>query len=150
MDEKFSYLTTFNTHKGGYWFLHMPFGLRMLQDVFQMHMNQITDCLLGIIAIHNDICIFSQTPEEHDRHLIQLMQTALKNEIVFNNSKCRIRQPLISFYTTVLTSQGMKPDHAKVQVLPTTDNQTKLQSFLAFIDYLQPFIPGLADNTTFL
>ena len=35
-DEDSSYLTTFNTHCGRYRFLHMPFGLRMSQDVFQM------------------------------------------------------------------------------------------------------------------
>ena len=29
-----SYLTTFNTHKGRYRFLRMPFGLKMSQDVF--------------------------------------------------------------------------------------------------------------------
>ena len=34
-----SYLTTFNTHKGCYQFLHMPFGLKMSLDVFQMQMD---------------------------------------------------------------------------------------------------------------
>ena len=41
-----SYLTTFNTHKGHYQYLHMPFRLKMSQDVFQMCMDQITDRLL--------------------------------------------------------------------------------------------------------
>ena len=31
-----SYLMTFNTNKGHYWFLHMPFSLKMPQDVFQI------------------------------------------------------------------------------------------------------------------
>ena len=34
-DTPSSYLTTFNTHKGCYWHLHMPFGLKMPQDVFK-------------------------------------------------------------------------------------------------------------------
>ena len=58
-----SYLTTFNTHKGCYWYLHMPFGLKMSQDVFQMHMDQIINRLPCIIAIHNDICVFGKTRE---------------------------------------------------------------------------------------
>ena len=52
LDDASSHLTTFNTHKG------RPFGLKMAQDVFQMRMDQITERLPGIIAIHDDICVF--------------------------------------------------------------------------------------------
>ena len=61
LDTAISYLTTFNTHKGRYRFLHMPFSLKMSQDVFQVTMDQITDRLPGVIAIHNDICIYGKT-----------------------------------------------------------------------------------------
>ena len=36
LDTASSYFTTFNTHKSCYWFLCMPFSLKMSQDVFQM------------------------------------------------------------------------------------------------------------------
>ena len=65
-----SYLTTFNTHKGCYQFLHMPFHLKMSQDLFQMQMDQITDSLPGIIAIHSDICVYGKDTAEHDRNLL--------------------------------------------------------------------------------
>ena len=77
LDTISSYLATFNTHMGCYWYLHMPFGLKMSQDVFQMCMDQITNRLPGIIAIHN-ICVFGKTREEHDTNLLQLMKTASK------------------------------------------------------------------------
>ena len=128
----------------------MPFDLKMYQDIFQMCMDQDTDFPTQIIAIHNDICIFNQTPEEHDRHLIQLKVTALKKSIIFNNSKCRIWQPEIIFYSAKFTSQGMKLNLTKVQDLSTPDNQMKCQSFLGVINCLQPFIPGLTDKTNFL
>ena len=32
-------------------------------------MYQSIDCLPGIITIHDDICIYSHTPKEHDQHL---------------------------------------------------------------------------------
>ena len=75
LDTPSSNLTTFNTHKGCYWYLHMPFGLKMSHDVFQICMDQITDRLTGITAIHNDMCIW-KTREEHDTHLLQLRKTA--------------------------------------------------------------------------
>ena len=54
------------------------------------------------------------------------MQTAQEHGLVFNNSKCSIHQPQISFYGTIFTAQGMIPDPAKVQALqdlPTPDPQ---------------------------
>ena len=128
----------------------MPFGLKISQDIFQMCMDQVIDCLPGIIAIHDDICIYNHTPEQHDQHLLKLMQTAAQHGIVFNSSKCWIRQPQIAFYSAVFTAKGMQPDPSKIQVLLTPEFPTKLQSFLGLINYLQPFIPGLAIKITFL
>ena len=67
LDTPSSFLTTFNTHKGYYQFLCMPFGLKMSQDVFQMWMDQITNRLPGIIAIHDDICVYGKDTTEHNK-----------------------------------------------------------------------------------
>ena len=100
----------------------------MSQDVFQMQMDQATDCLPSIITIHDDICMFGHTPEEHDEHLLHLMESAKTYGIVFNSAKCHIRQPQIAFYGAVFTGQGMQPDPSKIQALqdlPAPDLQTK-------------------------
>ena len=147
LDTPSSYLTTFNMHKGCYRYLHMPFVLKMSQDVFQMHMDQISNRLPGIIAIHNDICVYGKTREEHDTNLLQLMKTASKNGLVFNSHKYSIRQLQITFYGAIFTSKGMKADPTKIQALqdlPTPDNHKQLQLFLGLINYLQPFLPNLA------
>ena len=62
-------------------------------------------------------------------------------------------QPQIAFYGAVFTGQGMQQDPSKIQALqdlPAPNSQTKLQSFLGLINYLQPFIPGLSNKTAFL
>ena len=62
-------------------------------------------------------------------------------------------QPQIAFYSTVFTAKSMWPDPSKLQVLqdlPTSNSPVKLQPFPGLINYLQPFIPGLSDKTTFL
>ena len=108
-------------------------------------MDQATDHLPSIIAIHDYICIFSHTPEEIDEHLLHLMQSAKTHSIMFNSTMCHIRQPQIAFYGAVFTAQGMWPDPSKIQSLqdlPVPNSQTKLQSFLGLINYLQPFIPA--------
>ena len=56
-------------------------------------------------------------PQEHDQHLVQLMNTAKEHGIIFNSSKCWIRQSQIAIYGAVLTTQDMWPDPSKIQVL---------------------------------
>ena len=143
----------FGAHKGRYRFHHMLSGLKMSQDVFQMRMDQITNRLPGVIAIHDDICIYRKTQEQHDKHLLQLLKTALKNGLVFNSRKCHISKPQITFYGTIFSVQGMKPGPIKIhalQDLPTPQNEKQLQSFLGLVNYLQPFLPDIAAKTTFL
>ena len=64
----------------------MPFVLKMSQDVFQMQMYQITDRLPGIIAIHEDTCVYGKDIVQHDHNLLQLMKTAQDQGLVFNSS----------------------------------------------------------------
>ena len=81
------------------------------------------------------------------------MKTAQGHGLVFNSSKCAICKPQMSFYGTIFTVQGVRPDPAKIQALedlPAPQNWKQLQSFLGLINYLQPFLPNLAAKTTFL
>ena len=81
------------------------------------------------------------------------MESAKTHGIVFNSTKCHIRQPQIAFYGAFFADQGMQPDPTKLQALqdlPAPDVQTRLQSFLGLINYLQPFTPSLSAKTTFL
>ena len=110
----------------------MPFGLKMSQDVFQMQMDQATDCLPGIITILDNICVFIHTLEENDEHLLHLMQSAKTHGIMFNSAKCHIRQPQIAFYGAVFTALGMQPDPAKIKALQDLPVLTHRQSFSPF------------------
>ena len=56
-------------------------------------------------------------------------------------------------YSTIFTTNGMKPDPAKVQALQNLtapENHKKLQSVLGLINYIHPFLSDLASETTFL
>ena len=55
LDYESSLLTTFNTHRGRFCFVRLPFGLTCAQDIFQRMMDQILDCCEGVIEIADDI-----------------------------------------------------------------------------------------------
>ena len=131
----------------------MPFSLKMAQDVFQMRMDQITERLPGVIAIHDDISVFGKTQEQHDKHLLQLLKTTSTRGLVFNSRRCQISKPQITFFGTIFSAKGKKLDPIKIhalQDLPPPQNQKQLQSFLGLVNYLQTFLLDIASKTTFL
>ena len=87
---KASLLTTFNYHRGRLRFLHMPFGAKMSQDVFQLHMDAILEQCPGVIGIHDDIVIFGTSNKDHDANLINLMNVCQKEGLVLNSKKLEL------------------------------------------------------------
>ena len=57
------------------------------------------------------------------------MQTAAQHGVVYNSSKCQIRQPQITSYGAIFTTKGMQPNPTKIQAiqdLPTPESPVKL------------------------
>ena len=95
----------------------MPFGLKMSQDIFQMQMDQQQTAYLALLPYMTIYACLAITSEEHDEHLLCLMESAKTLGIVFNSAKCHIRQPQITFHGAVFTGQAMWPDPSKIQAL---------------------------------
>ena len=62
-----------------------------------MWMDQSTDRLPSIIALHVNICVFWKTSEQHDDHLIQLMQTTSRMVSSSAAENVAYESPQISF-----------------------------------------------------
>ena len=84
LDDKSSFLTTFNTPYGRYRWMRMPFGISSAPEVWQQRMNQIIECFSHVEVITDDflICGVSDTAEEamanHDQNL-KARERYLKN-----------------------------------------------------------------------
>ena len=144
--EEASLLTMFNTHLGRYRFLHVPFGLKMSQDIFQMRMDDIVAQCPSILAIHDDVFIYGKNDRDHDTN-INLFNVAQKEGLIF---KCTIKQESVTFFGGVFSAEGYSPDLEKIQgISKRTPTQMKqeLQSFLGAVNYLQMFVPHLSSNT---
>lgn len=154
LDEESQLLTCFRSPLGQrYCFLRLPFGLVNSQDIFQNRMDEILEGLPGVVSIADDVCVHGKDDAEHDRNLIGLMDRATEKGLVFNKSKCSIKQSSISFYGNVYTSDGVKPDPIKirdVQNMAVPQNKDELKTFLGMVSYLSQFIPKFADKTHIL
>ena len=148
--EEASLLTTFNTHLRRYRFLHVPFGLKMSQDIFQMRMDDIVAQCPGVLAIHDDVFIYRKNNRDHNTNIINLFNVAQKEGLVFNSKKCAIKQESMMFFGRVFSAEGYSPDPEKIQgISEMTPPQMKqeLQLFLGAVNYLQTFVPHLSLNT---
>ena len=80
LDEESTLLTTFNTHKGRYKFLCMPFGLKMSRDIFQEKIDQTYEKCKGAVGIADDIQVLG-SDQTHDLHLHEAMERTKKAHI---------------------------------------------------------------------
>ena len=150
LTDEASLLMTFNTHLRWYRFLHVPFGLKMSQDIFQMRMDNIVAQCLGILAIHDNVFIYGKNDRDHNANIINLFNVAQKEGLMFNSKKCAIKQESVTFFRGVFSAEGYSPDPEKIQgITEMTPPQMKqeLQSFFGAVNYLQTFVPHLSSNT---
>ena len=148
--EAASILMTFNTHLSRYRFLHVPFGLKTSQNIFQMIMDDIVAQCPGVLAIQNDVFIYGKDDRDHDANIIHLFNIAQKEGLIFNSSKCSIKQDSMTFFGSVFSTNGYSPDPEKIQgITEMTPPQMKqeLQSFLGAVNYLQTFVLHLSHHT---
>ena len=149
-EKKSQLLTTFQTPSGRYCWLRLPFGLNVSQDIFQSRMDQHLDGLTCVVSIADDIVVFGENEEDHDRNIINLMKQAKRKGMVFNSKKCHIKQSCVSFFGNRYTPDGIKPDPDKVRDtrnMPSPQSKEDVQRFLGLLTYLSPFFPQLADKT---
>ena len=80
--------TAFVTPLGKYEYLKVPFGLAQAPAYFQNLMNKVLNGLHFTLAYLDDIIIFSETAEQHLKH-IQIVLTRLKQaKLRLKKSKC--------------------------------------------------------------
>ena len=76
LDLQSSLLTIFNTPWGKFWWLRLPFGLKVTSDVFKERLDKVIRLLPGVIGIADDILTHVSTIKEHDGKVIALLETA--------------------------------------------------------------------------
>ena len=129
----------------------MPFGLNQAQYFFQFYMDHhFQDINPTTNVIADDIMIHGETDDQHNRHLLQVLNKCREIGLKLNPDKCTFGESEVKFYGNIISKEGIKPDPAKVDVIlkmPTPQNKTELASFLGMCNYLSPYIPRLSDVT---
>ena len=132
LTEAASLFMIFNTHLSRYRFCHVPFGLKISQDIFQMRMDDIVAQCPWVLAIHDNVFIYGKDDKDHDANIINLFNITQKEGLIFKSSKCSIKWNSMTFFGSVFSANGYSPDLEKIQgITEITPPQMKqeLQSF---------------------
>ena len=82
--------TTFNSPCGRYKYLRLPFGIKSSSEVFQRTISQILENIDGCEVIADDILIWGQDKEEHNRRLCAVLERIRQANMKLNRDKCKI------------------------------------------------------------
>ncbi|KAK3545273.1 hypothetical protein QTP70_002933, partial [Hemibagrus guttatus] len=137
--------TAFHTTHGHYEYRVMPFGLTNAPAVFQALINGVFHDLLGrwVIAYIDDILVYSNSPEEHVRHVREVLSQLQRHHLYMKLEKCEFHRTTVTFLGYVISQRGVEMDAVKVRSVtewPAPTTIRELQRFLGFANFYRRFI----------
>ena len=144
--------TAFQTHYGSFEWLVMPIGLTNAPATFQHFVNNIFSDMLNVCVLIylDDILIYSNSMEEHCKHVWEFFWCLWKHGLYAWEDKCKFHKTELKFLGFILTQDGLKMSQDKVKVIldwPELWKVWDIQSFLGFCNFYQCFIDSYSTIT---
>ena len=118
LDEESKAKTAFVTPFGKYEFNSVPFGLAQAPAYFQQLISMVLqDCRDFAMVYLDDIIIFSQTPEEHLKHIEIIFQKLKVAGLKLKGSKCDFFKSEIHYLGHLISDKGIQPLPEKLDTI---------------------------------
>jgi hypothetical protein len=111
--------TCIRTRFGLFEFLVMPFGLTNAPSTFQAVMNDaFREYLDEFVMVYvGDILIFSQTAEDHLRHVKLILARLRQHQLFAKRSKSEFNGASLPFLSHVVGPGGVEMQQSKIQAM---------------------------------
>jgi hypothetical protein len=141
--------TVFVTRYGQYEFTVVSFGLTNAPAYFMNMMNKVFMEELDkfVVVFIDDILIYSETAEEHAKHLRIVLERLRQNQLYAKFSKCEFWLEKVAFLGHVLTADGVAVDPEKIEAVSEWQQPksvTDIRSFLGLAGYYRRFIENFS------
>ncbi|PKI79014.1 hypothetical protein CRG98_000587 [Punica granatum] len=137
--------TAFKTREGLYEWMVMPFGLSNAPSTLMRVMNQALQPFIGkcIVVYFDDILIYSANQTEHLQHLRAILCVLRMEKFYVALKKCVFMASKVLFLGCVVSSEGLKVDESKIEVVrqwPQPRTITEVRSFHGLVSFYRRFI----------
>jgi hypothetical protein len=127
----------------------VPFGLTNAPTTFMCLMNNVLCKFLDIFVLVfiDYILIYSKNKEEHEEHLILVLQVLREHQLYAKFSKCGFFQKQVHYLGHVI-SEGVAVDPDKIRSImewPTPKDVSDIRSFMGLEGYYRRFIKGFSN-----
>lgn len=141
--------TAFVTPLGFWEWNRMPQGVTNAPSTFQRLMEKCMGDLhlKQVLVFLDDIIIFSDTLEEHEKRLLRVLTRLKECGLKLSPEKCKFFQTSVRYLGHVVSEKGVATDPEKISSLkswPVPRNLKELRSFLGFAGYYRRFIRDFA------
>lgn len=140
--------TAFTCHMGLFEFNKMPFGIASAPSIFSALMDKV---LMGAAAYAmcyiDDIIIFSETLDDHLKHLEDVLERLQKAGLKLKLSKCEFLMHEVKYLGHIISDKGISPDPEKTKVIETLNEPKSVKgvrSFIGMASYYRRFIKDFA------
>ncbi|CAM4626935.1 unnamed protein product, partial [Lepidochelys olivacea] len=144
--------SAFITPLGLYEFLTLPFGLKGAPATFQRLVDQLLRGMESFaVAYIDDICVFSQTWEDHVSQVRQVLDRLQGAELTVKAEKGKVGMAEVSYLGHRVGSGRLKPEPAKVEVIrdwPAPHIKKQVQAFIGLAGYSRRFVPRFSAIAT--
>ena len=142
----------FRTNYGSFKWLVMPFRLTNRPTAFQQFMNDIFGDLLDqcVVVYLDDILIYSDNPEQHMRHVQEVLWHLQKHSLYAQAKKCEWHHDSVEFLGYIMSSKGLTMANNKIRSIldwPEPQKVKDIWSFLEFANFFQRFIHNYSEIT---
>jgi len=138
-------LTGFVTPFGHFCWRYMPFGLRNAPATFSRLVSKLlVGCDSFCVGYLDDLLIFSETWEDHLKHIRIIFRKIREANLTLKLSKCEFAAAELDYLGHHVGLGKLQPREQKVQALlqfPRPTNRKSLQRYLGLAGYFRRFIP---------
>ena len=141
------YVMTFVCHKGLYRYKRLNYGISSVSELFQRILQQILQDIRNCKNIVDDIIIYADNHEDHDKVLKIVLTRLREKNLTLNKNKCELNKSELKFIGHVLSKFGIQIDEAKVKAVRDAEppkNANEVLSFLRLVTFCAKFIRNYA------
>ena len=144
MDEKDKEKTAFACHRGLFQFRVMQFGLSHAPSIFVMLMSIVLQGLEDFACAYlDDILMFSETAEEHEKHIKEVFRRLREHKLKLKLPKCAFFQTETEYLGFQIETGGIKPNPEKVKAIskmPAPTTVREVRGLIGMCSYFRRFV----------